>query len=69
MELCVFCILNGAWAVMPCAILFCYTGRWEGSALRIVGSACDQLGLLISGSSLPLELEVHRVSKDQTYCK
>ena len=43
--------------------------RWGGSALRVVGSVYDQMGLLNRGRCLPLELEVQRVPVGHTDCE
>ena len=59
-------MVHGHDAVCHIVLLYWY---WGGSALHIVGSACDQLGLLNNGSCLPLELEVQRVPKGQIDCE
>ena len=57
-----------------CRVVFAVLGvgekvRWGQSALRIVESECDQLGLFDSGSCLPLELAVQQVLEVQTNCE
>ena len=65
------CIVHPIWcmdhdAVCHGVLLYWH---WGGSVLRVVGSVCDQMGLLNSGRCLPLELEVQRVPKGQTDCE
>ena len=62
MVLCVLCILWCMGHDAMCHVVLLYW-RWEGSALRVVGSVYDQMGLLNSKRCLPLELEVQRVPK------
>ena len=67
----VVCVVHPVWCMghdVVCHAVLLYW-RWGGSALRIVGSVYDQMGLLNSGRCLPLELEVQRVPKGQTDCE
>ena len=61
----IVCVVHPLWCMdhnAVCHVVLLYW-CWGGSALRIVGSVYDQMGLLNSGRCLPLELEVQRVPK------
>ena len=67
----IVCVVHPLWCMGHDAVCHVVLLYWHcgGSALHIVGSVYDQMGLLNSERCLPLELEVQRVPKGQTDCE